>query len=83
MGSFLSSGVDSSYMAALANVDKTFTVGFADKQYDETTYAQEFSKVIGVKNFAYRITPEEYWENLPKIQYHMDEPLADAASCSS
>ena len=80
VGSFLSSGVDSSYMAALANVDKTFTVGFADKQYDETTYAQEFSKVIGVKNFAYRITPEEYWENLPKIQYHMDEPLADAAS---
>ena len=33
-----------------------------------------------MKNFAYRITPEEYWENLGKIQYHMDEPLADAAS---
>ncbi len=80
VGSFLSSGVDSSYMAALANVDKTFTVGFADKQYDETDYAREFSQHIGVKNFAYRITPEEYWANLGKIQYHMDEPLADAAS---
>ena len=44
VGSFLSSGVDSSYMAALAHVDKTFTVGFANKQYDETDYAQEFSK---------------------------------------
>ena len=80
VGSFLSSGVDSSYMAALAHVDKTFTVGFANKQYDETDYAQEFSKHIGVKNYAYRITPEEYWANLGKIQYHMDEPLADAAS---
>lgn len=76
VGSFLSSGVDSSYMAALAHVDKTFTVGFANKQYDETDYAQEFSKHIGVKNYAYRITPEEYWANLGKIQYHMDEPLA-------
>lgn len=80
VGSFLSSGVDSSYMACLAHVDKTFTVGFADKQYDEIHYAADFSKHIGVKNFSYRITPEEYWENLPKIQYHMDEPLADAAS---
>ena len=66
VGSFLSSGVDSSYMACLAHVDKTFTVGFADKQYDETDYAKEFSEHIGVKNFSYRITPEEYWENLPK-----------------
>ncbi|MGN0975433.1 MAG: asparagine synthase (glutamine-hydrolyzing) [Gemmiger sp.] len=80
VGSFLSSGVDSSYMAALAHVDKTFTVGFADKQYDETDYAREFSQQIGVKNYAYRITPEEYWANLGRIQYHMDEPLADAAS---
>ena len=80
VGSFLSSGVDSSYMAALAHVDKTFTVGFANKQYDETDYAQEFSKHIGVKNYAYRITPEEYWANLGKIQYHMDEPLADPAA---
>ena len=80
VGSFLSSGVDSSYMAALAKVDKTFTVGFANKQYDETDYAKEFSAHIGVKNYAYRITPEEYWANLGRIQYHMDEPLADAAS---
>ena len=80
VGSFLSSGVDSSYMAYLAHVDKTFTVGFANKQYDETDYAAEFSKFMGVNNYAYRIEPEEYWRNLPRIQYHMDEPLADAAS---
>ncbi len=82
VGSFLSSGVDSSYMAYLAHVDKTFTVGFADKQYDETDYAREFSKFLKTKNYAYQIEPDEYWENLPKIQYHMDEPLADAASAA-
>ena len=59
VGSFLSSGVDSSYMACLAHVDKTFTVGFADKKYDETDYAKKFSEHIGVSNTAYRITPEE------------------------
>lgn len=80
VGSFLSSGVDSSYMAYLAQVDKTFTVGFANKQYDETEYAAKFSEFMGVKNYAYRIEPQEYWQNLPRIQYHMDEPLADAAS---
>ncbi|MCH4239262.1 MAG: asparagine synthase (glutamine-hydrolyzing) [Oscillospiraceae bacterium] len=80
VGSFLSSGVDSSYIAALADVDKTFTVGFADQKYDETQFAKKFSKTIGVKNYSYCVTPEEYWANLGKIQYSMDEPLADAAS---
>ena len=71
VGSFLSSGVDSSYVAAVANVDKTFTVGFGeDEKYNEIGYAKEFSKFIG----------EEYWSNFPNIQYHMDEPLADPAA---
>ncbi len=81
VGSFLSSGVDSSYVAAVANVDKTFTVGFGeDEKYNEIGYAKEFSKYIGKENISKVITPEEYWGELPKIQYHMDEPLADPAA---
>ncbi|SFB78284.1 asparagine synthase (glutamine-hydrolyzing) [Ruminococcus albus] len=81
VGSFLSSGVDSSYVAAVADVDKTFTVGFGeDEKYNEIGYAKEFSKYIGKENFSKVITPEEYWDNLKKIQYHMDEPLADPAA---
>lgn len=81
VGSFLSSGVDSSYVAAVANVDKTFTVGFGeDEKYNEIGYAKEFSKYIGKENISKVITPEEYWDNFPKIQYHMDEPLADPAA---
>ncbi len=81
VGSFLSSGVDSSYVACSAHVDKTFTVGFDNgTKYNEISYAQELSEQIPVKNISKIITPEEFWGNFPKIQYHMDEPLADPAA---
>lgn len=80
VGSFLSSGIDSSYIVATANVDKTFTVGFADNGYSEIDYAKEFSESIGIKNINKIITSQEYFEEFPKVQYHMDEPLADPAA---
>ena len=83
VGSFLSSGIDSSYIAEAAKVDKTFTVGFESPdgdRYNEIHYAEDFAKTIGVENIAKVITPEEYWDAFPKIQYYMDEPLADPAA---
>ena len=81
VGSFLSSGVDSSYVAAIADVDKTFTVGFGkDEKYNEIGWAKNFSKAIGKENTSKVITPEEYWNSLSMIQYHMDEPLADPSA---
>lgn len=80
VGSFLSSGVDSSYVACRANVDKTFTVGFGNGKYNEIGYAQELAKYIHVENISKVITAEEYWDVLPKVQYQMDEPLADPAA---
>lgn len=78
VGSFLSSGVDSSYVAAVADVDKTFTVGFGeDERYNEIGWAKDFSKYIHKENISKVITPEEYWDVISKVQYHMDEPLAD------
>ncbi len=80
VGSFLSSGVDSSYVAASFNGDKTFTVGFDYDKYNEIGYAQKLSGEIGVDNCNKTITTEEYWDVLPKVQYHMDEPLADPSA---
>ncbi|MBR4123892.1 MAG: asparagine synthase (glutamine-hydrolyzing) [Clostridia bacterium] len=83
VGSFLSSGIDSSYIAEAANVDKTFTVGFESPdgdRYNEIHFAKEFADTIKVENISKIITPEEYWYTFPKIQYHMDEPLADPAA---
>lgn len=81
VGSFLSSGVDSSYVAAVADVDKTFTVGFGDdEKYNEIGFAKDFSKAIGKENNSKIISPDEYWNSIPMIQYHMDEPLADPSA---
>lgn len=82
VGSFLSSGVDSSIVATLSNVDKTFTVGYDNKKYSEIDYAKELSEKIGVKNISKKISKEEYFEKFPLIQYHMDEPLADPAAAA-
>jgi len=80
IGSFLSSGVDSSLLAACFDGKKTFTVGFDYAGYNEIDYAAELSEEKGLTNHAKLITTEEYWQALPKIQYHMDEPLADPAA---
>lgn len=83
VGSFLSSGVDSSYIATCAHVDKTFTVGFDNgEQYNEIGYAAELSDLIGTKSITHTITPAEFWDNFANIQYHMDEPLADPAAAA-
>lgn len=80
VGSFLSSGVDSSYVASCFGGDHTFTVGFSNEKYNEISYAEELSKEINIPNTNKIISPEEYWSVLPKVQYHMDEPLADPAA---
>lgn len=80
VGSFLSSGVDSSYITATSDVDKTFTVGFNNKKYSEISYAEDLSKKIKTKNINKTITKEEYFKNLPNILYYMDEPLADPSA---
>lgn len=80
VGSFLSSGIDSSYVAACAKVDKTFTVGFAGDKYDEIGYAKRCSDYIGIKNSSKAITEQEYWDIIPTVLYHLDEPLGDPAS---
>lgn len=80
VASYLSSGVDSSYLTYLGQVDRTFTVGFDEGKYSEIGDAKEFAASICMENDAKVITPEEYWERLSDIQYYMDEPVADPAA---
>lgn len=67
IGAFLSSGIDSSYIAEAAKVKKTFTVGFesTDNIYNEIDYAKKFSDTIGAENHSKIITPQEYWDSIP------------------
>ncbi|HCT65521.1 MAG TPA: asparagine synthase (glutamine-hydrolyzing) [Lachnospiraceae bacterium] len=80
VGSFLSSGVDSSYVAACFKGDKTFTVGFDYAKYNEIDFAKKLSKKIEIDNYSKLISKDEYWDVLPTVQYHMDEPLADPSA---
>ncbi|MEA5020939.1 MAG: asparagine synthase (glutamine-hydrolyzing) [Gordonibacter sp.] len=86
VGSFLSSGIDSSYMAACLakeNPDiKTFTVGFAEYEgeRDEITWARELADELHIANSSKHISEAEYWEVLPRVQWHMDEPSADPSA---
>ena len=80
VGSLLSSGIDSSYIASSAEVDKTFTVGFSQDGYNEISYAKDLSSYLGIKNFNKIITEYEWWETFNKVQYQMDEPLADPSA---
>ena len=79
VGSFLSSGIDSSYIVSLAKPDKTYTVGYDIPRYDETNYAKDLTEKLGIRNINKKITKEEYMKILPKIMYHMDEPASDPA----
>ncbi len=80
VGSFLSSGVDSSYVAACFKGDKTFTVGFDYAKYNEIDYAKSLSEKIKIDNYSKLISTDEYWDIIPTVQYHMDEPLADPSA---
>lgn len=78
VGCFLSGGVDSSYVASYFGGQKAFTVGFDNGQhYNETNYASQLAGELGIDHYTHLISEEEYWEALPKVQYHLDQPLAD------
>ncbi len=78
VGCFLSSGVDSSYVSSYFSGQKAFTVGFDfGQKYNEMTWAQNLSKKIGINHYGKIISSEEFWKAIQKVQYHMDQPLAD------
>ena len=78
VGCFLSGGVDSCFVASYFGGQKAFTVGFDNGQhYNETAFAAELAKAVGIEHHSHIITEEEYWDALPKVQYMLDQPLAD------
>lgn len=84
VGAFLSSGIDSTSIVALArrfnkNIE-TFTVGFAGKGYNEIDIARDSAEKLGVENYALEITPEMCMAEMPKIVWYMDNPVADPAA---
>lgn len=84
LGAFLSGGVDSSLVTALAQKQlagpiKTFSIGFPEQAYDETRYARLMAERIGAEHHEFRVEPRAI-EVLPKLIWHYDEPFADSSA---
>jgi asparagine synthase (glutamine-hydrolysing) len=84
LGVFLSGGIDSSAIAALASADrserlKTFSIGFTDKSFDESEQAKLVADHLGTDHQVAWFTPELGRETLEALWNYLDEPLADAS----
>ncbi|MGM5594016.1 asparagine synthase (glutamine-hydrolyzing) [Corynebacterium glucuronolyticum] len=81
VGSFLSGGIDSTAIAALAKRHNpnllTFTTGFEREGYSEVDVAAESAEAIGVEHIVKIVSPEEYAEAFPRIIWYLDDPVAD------
>ncbi len=84
VGSFLSGGIDSSIIVAMAREFnpklKTLSVGFERDGYNEINLAEETAEELKVENFSHTITAEEFMTEFPRFVWHMDDPLADPAA---
>jgi len=85
LGVFLSGGIDSAAIAATMSrlVDepiKTFSVAFAEREANELSYARIVARAYGTDHHEVVVTPEAYFESLPRLIWHEDEPIAHPSS---
>ena len=78
--SFLSGGVDSSYLLAASDAACANTVGYVEAGFDESELARRTAEILG-KGFSVKmISPEEYFERIPEVMDKMGQPLGDASA---
>jgi asparagine synthase (glutamine-hydrolysing) len=80
LGVFLSGGLDSSVVAALTAKSrqdriKTFSVGYAEQAYSELPYAKIVSDHIGSQHYEVQVTRQQFFDTLPDVIWHEDEPV--------
>ena len=83
VGCFLSSGVDSSYVAkeiSKNNKVKAFSVGYEEEKYSELSYAEEFAQTVGLDIYTKKVSADEFFGIAPTVQYHLDEPLPNPSA---
>lgn len=78
--SFLSGGVDSSYVLAMSDVRVTNSCGYDDERFDESPLAKKTADLLGRENNRCRITPEMYFGIVPYVMENMEQPLGDASA---
>lgn len=84
LGAFLSGGVDSSIIVGLmaelqSEPVKTFSIGFNESQFDETAHARRVAVYHNLDHHEYIVGFDDVAELLPKLVWHLDEPMADSS----
>ncbi len=85
IGGYVSGGIDSSVVSALASKQTGDYLGFTGKfagleGYDESAYARELAKMYGFKLLELSITADDFLNNIQKVIYHLDQPVAGPGS---
>jgi asparagine synthase (glutamine-hydrolysing) len=87
LGMFLSGGVDSSAIAAIIKRQadgpvKTFSVGYSESQFSELSEARQVAQQIGTDHHEVQVSMEEFFNALPRLVWHEDEPITWPSSVS-
>lgn len=77
---FLSSGVDSSYVLAMSDIERAASCGYEEERFDESLLAAKTAELLGREMSRCIITPEAYFDAVPYVMYNMEQPLADASA---
>ena len=80
VGSYLSGGIDSSYVVSYLKPDKTFSVGFDYQNFNEVPMAKDLSDILHIQNKNELINADDFFENIDKVQYYADEPTANLSA---
>ena len=78
--SFLSGGVDSSYVLAMSDAERADCCGYEEERFDESVLAEKTAQLLGRKFSRSIITPEQFFDIVPYVMYNMEQPLGDASA---
>ena len=78
--SFLSSGVDSSYVLAMSDAKMSDSCGYDEERFDESRLAKKTAELLGREHSVCKITPQQYFDIVPYVMYNMEQPLGDASA---
>lgn len=78
--SFLSGGVDSSYVLAMSDAEQADSCGYEEERFDESVLAEQTAQLLGRKFSRSIITPEQFFDIVPYVMYNMEQPLGDASA---
>lgn len=78
--SFLSGGVDSSYVLAMSDAKRADSCGYDEERFDESVVAAKTAELLGVEHSVAKIKPEQFFDIVPYVMYNMEQPLGDASA---